>query len=255
MEDCRIGKELKQATCRYVKECKRGWTRNDKFICRKTERRLKDPNEPIRKFTTKGKLSRIEENSSSPKPIRQFTKGKLSRIEENSQENSSSPKPIRQFTKGKNRENLGTYGERPIRSFTSRGKSRLNSGTFSKLKSKLKVGNSFVYAHPDGRTEKVKVTGVGPKGLEIGLPNFLANEWNNGPKFKKNQKVFYIYKNGTKEQGTIQKVYADEENYKHEYDVQLLTPPRIKRLKERNLRAMSDYRQIDKFPYYVLKNA
>ena len=44
MSDCTIGKELKQSTCRYVKECKRGYTRNDKFICRKTTRRVKNPN-------------------------------------------------------------------------------------------------------------------------------------------------------------------------------------------------------------------
>ena len=39
MEDCTIGKELKQSTCRYVKKCKPGWIRNDKYICRKTLRR------------------------------------------------------------------------------------------------------------------------------------------------------------------------------------------------------------------------
>jgi len=39
MGDCTIGKELKQSTCRYVKKCKEGWVRNDKYICRKTLRR------------------------------------------------------------------------------------------------------------------------------------------------------------------------------------------------------------------------
>ena len=39
MGDCTIGKELKQSTCRYVKKCRDGWSRNDKFICRKTLRR------------------------------------------------------------------------------------------------------------------------------------------------------------------------------------------------------------------------
>ena len=39
MEDCTVGKELKQSTCRYVKKCKPGWVRNDKYICRKTLRR------------------------------------------------------------------------------------------------------------------------------------------------------------------------------------------------------------------------
>jgi hypothetical protein len=39
MGDCTVGKELKQSTCRYVKKCKPGWVRNDKYICRKTLRR------------------------------------------------------------------------------------------------------------------------------------------------------------------------------------------------------------------------
>ena len=40
MAECTIGKELKQSTCRYVKNCKPGYIRNDKFICRKTARRV-----------------------------------------------------------------------------------------------------------------------------------------------------------------------------------------------------------------------
>lgn len=204
MEDCRIGKELKQSTCRYVKECKRGWTRNDKFICRKTERRLKDPNEPVRKFTTK-------------KELRKFTVRPLSVIEEN----------------------------RSPRKFSVKS----NTKTFSQLRTprKLNVGNSFTYKHPDGRKEKVRVTGVGPNGVEVHIPS-LANEVANS-KFKKNEKVFFIYKTGMKEQGIIKKVYD------REYDVQLLAPLRIRRIKERNLRAMSDYKRIEQFPYYVLKNA
>jgi len=43
MEDCRKDKELKQSTCRYVQKCPDGWTRNKKFICRKTTRRLVKP--------------------------------------------------------------------------------------------------------------------------------------------------------------------------------------------------------------------
>ena len=40
MGDCTVGKELKQSTCRYVKKCKPGWVRNDKYICRKTLRKI-----------------------------------------------------------------------------------------------------------------------------------------------------------------------------------------------------------------------
>ncbi len=48
MGDCTVGKELKQSTCRYVKKCQPGWTRNDKYICRKTLRRTgkKENNSP-----------------------------------------------------------------------------------------------------------------------------------------------------------------------------------------------------------------
>jgi hypothetical protein len=206
MEDCRIGKEFKESTCRYVKSCRRGWSRNDKFVCRKTTRRLVDTN--------------------SPSPV-------ATRVHF---ENELSPRnnTVRKFTKSKE----------PKKSGSTR------NGTFTPLKTgKLKVGNSFTYTHPDGRKEKVKVTGVGSKGqLEIHIPS-LANNVAQEPKFKKNQKVFFIYRTGTKEQGVIKNVYAGE------YDVQLLSPPRMKRIKEKNLRAMSDYKLIDTFPYYVLKNA
>jgi len=202
MEDCRIGKELKQSTCRYVKECKRGWSRNEKFICRKTNRRLVDPNElTVRKFTSK----------KSPK---------------------SNSRPLRKRV-----------------SFVNQPENEV-SQTKSKLtKSKqLKKGNSFMFTHPDGRKEKVKVTGVGSNGqLEVHIPS-LADEVADS-KFKKNEKVFFIYKTGAKEQGIIKNVYDGE------YDVQLLAPLRIQRIKESRLRAMSDYKRIDTFPYYVLKNA
>jgi len=193
MEDCRIGKELKQSTCRYVKACKRGWSRNEKFICRKTNRRLVDPNEmTIRKFTSKSK-------------------------------------------------------SKPLKSFTSKRVTFENPEKTPKV-SKLKVGNSFMYTHPDGRKEKAKVTGLGSSGqLELHIPS-LADEVADS-KFKKNEKVFFIYKTGAKEQGIIKKVYDGE------YDVQLLAPLRIQRIKEKRLRAMSDYNKIDTFPYYVLKNA
>ena len=50
MSDCTVGKELKQSTCRYVKNCKPGFTRNDKFICRKTSRRVNTPDSPKPQF-------------------------------------------------------------------------------------------------------------------------------------------------------------------------------------------------------------
>ena len=100
MEDCREGKELKQSTCRYVKECRPGWTRNEKFICRKTARRLVSPDEPVRKFTTARKLSRINENESrSNTKVRSFT------------------------TKGKPKEKSRNNSTSKVRSFTTKGKS------------------------------------------------------------------------------------------------------------------------------------
>ena len=222
-EDCRIGKELKQSTCRYVKECKRGWTRNDKFICRKTNRRLVSP----KKFTTsdpsKAKVaSRGSKNTKTFKSVNP-RKSKLSPVEEGNE-------------------------------FTPRASSRSTPNkTFTKLKSaskkKYEVGNTFMYTHPDGRKEKATVTRIGENDrLELHIPS-LTNNWANYglAKFVKNQRVFYIYKTGAKELGVIKKVYDGE------YDVQLSAPPRIKRIKEKNLRSMFEYKKIDTFPYYVLK--
>ena len=194
MEDCKIGKVLKQSTCRYVKECKRGWKRNENFICRKTERRLKSPKSPQNFIPLNKTLSRIEEGNEN---VRVRTKSKV-----------KTPKK------------------------------------------KLKIGNSFTYVHPDGRKEKVVVTGLGENNrLEVHIPSLAKNLSRRESKFKKDQKVFFIYKSGMKEQGIIQTVYDGE------YDVQLLAPPRVKRLKENQLKAMSDYKLIKEFPYYVLKNA
>ena len=75
MEDCRIGKELKQSTCRYVKKCQPGWSRNKKFICRKTIRRLEKSKKKSRvgNFITYthpdgrkeiAKITKIKENGS-----------------------------------------------------------------------------------------------------------------------------------------------------------------------------------------------
>lgn len=229
MEDCRIGKELKQSTCRYVKECKRGWTRNEKFICRKTNKRLVDPidmtvrkssssnsNVPLRKFVTKSN------SSNSNVPLRKFvTKGKSKRVSfEN--ENVLSP---------------------PLRKFTAKTK---------KTKKQLKVGNSYMYTHPNGRKEMVKVTGIGPQGqLEIHIPS-LADEVAGTPKFKKNQKVFIIYKNGmAKESGMITQVYADTREYNVRVGQGIM--PHVK---ERHLRDFGDFKKVNSTigSYYVPKN-
>jgi hypothetical protein len=198
----RIGKEFKQSTCRYVKECKRGWTRNDKFICRKTTRRLSSPEEPIRKFTSKtsrksSKSREQNENENENEPVLREPRPALSRISEQydnepyspalsriSEQNENEPEPVR-----------------PVKKFTSKGKPK------SKTAKTLGIGNTFMYTHPDGRKEKVTVTGIGPnKQLEVHIPS-LANKLASKPKLKKNQKVFYIYSSGTKEQGIIKKVY------------------------------------------------
>lgn len=213
MEDCRIGKELKQSTCRYVKECKRGWTRNEKFVCRKTTRRLVDPNEmtvrkPVRSFTSKAINT---SSSNSNVPLKKFTSKRVSF------ENPASPKKAR-----------------------------------TKAPKQLKVGNSFMYTHPNGRKEKVKVTGIGPQGqLEIHIPS-LADEVAGEPKFKKNQKVFIIYKNGmAKESGMITQVYAD----RREYNVRV--GQGIMRVKERHLRDFGDFKKVNSTigSYYLPKNA
>jgi hypothetical protein len=227
VEDCRIGKELKQSTCRYVKECKRGWSRNDKFICRKTNRRLVSP----KKFTTSdpNKTKRASRKASAESTPKSFTslKAKTAKLFTIDEGNENSPKASSRSTPNK---------------------------TFTKLKSKSKkyeIGNTFMYTHPDGHKEKATVTRLGDNDrIELHIPS-LAKNWSNhsAPKFKKNQKVFFIYKSGMKEQAVVKKVYEGE------YDVYLNTQQRIKRVKENQIRAMSDYKIIDEFPYYVLKSA
>jgi hypothetical protein len=108
-----------------------------------------------------------------------------------------------------------------------------------------------MYMHPDGRKEKATVTRLGNNDrLELHIPS-LAKKWSNydAPKFKQNQKVFFVYKSGMKEQAVVKKVYDGE------YDVYLNTQQRIKRVKENQIKALSDYKKIDEFPYYVLKSA
>ena len=70
MGDCTIGKELKQSTCRYVKKCKPGWIRNDKYICRKTLRRTGKHvnNSPIIVTTDKQKQFKNIFGTPSPSP-------------------------------------------------------------------------------------------------------------------------------------------------------------------------------------------
>ena len=246
LEDCRIGKELKQSTCRYVKECKRGWTRNDKFICRKTNRRLVSP----KKFTTSdpSKAKRASRKvDSAPKSFTSANPGKAKSASKKSF-TSANPRKAKSVVK------LSAINEGNDLSPSASSRSTPNK-TFTKLKSakskskKYKVGNTFMYVHPDGHKEKATVTRLGNNDrLELHIPSLATNWANHGrAKFVKNQRVFYIYKTGAKELGVIKKVYDGE------YDVQLSAPPRIKRIKEKNLRSMFEYKKIDKFPYYVLK--
>lgn len=217
MEDCRIGKELKQSTCRYVKECKRGWSRNEKFICRKTNKRLVDPNDMT--------VRKARNSPNSNVPLRKFvTKGKSKRVSfEN--ENELSP---------------------PLRKFTAKTKKT------KKPKKQLKVGDSYMYTHPNGRKEMVKVTAIGPQGqLEIHIPS-LADEVAGTPKFKKNQKVFIIYKNGmAKESGMITQVYADTREYNVRVGQGIM--PHVK---ERHLRDFGDFKKVNSTigSYYLPKN-
>jgi hypothetical protein len=208
--------------------------RNDKFICRKTNRRLVSPKQFTTTDPSKAKrASRKVSVDFENEPKKSFTsanpeKAKTAKLFTIEEGNENSPKASSRSTPNK---------------------------TFTKLKSKSKkkyeVGNTFMYTHPDGRKEKATVTRVGDNDrLELHIPSVSDNWAKYGaPKFKKNQKVFFIYKSGMKEQADVKKVYDGE------YDVYLNTQQRIKRVKENQLRAMSDYKLIDEFPYYVLKSA
>jgi hypothetical protein len=173
----------------------------------------------VRKFTSK---SKAPSSSNSDIPLRKFTSKRVS-FDNHSpiEENDLSP---------------------PLRKFASK-----------KPKKQLKVGNSFMYTHPNGRKEKVKVTAIGPTGqLEVHIPS-LADEVAGEPKFKKNQKVFIIYKNGmAKESGMITQVYADTREYNVRVGQGIM--PRVK---ERHLRDFSDFKKVNSTigSYYLPKNA
>ena len=121
-----------------------------------------------------------------------------------------------------------------------------------KPKKQLKVGDSYMYTHPNGRKEMVKVTAIGPQGqLEIHIPS-LADEVAGTPKFKKNQKVFIIYKNGmAKESGMITQVYADTREYNVRVGQGIM--PHVK---ERHLRDFGDFKKVNSTigSYYLPKN-
>lgn len=76
MEDCRIGKELNPASCRYVNECKKGQIRNDKFRCVKEpvakESKLKKPAKIVEELfreSSKPKKSKVTYKTKTPKVV------------------------------------------------------------------------------------------------------------------------------------------------------------------------------------------
>jgi len=174
MEDCRKDKELKQSTCRYVKKCDPGWTRNEKFICRKTTRRLRNVVNNVVHFNSQNSIVSPNLENNEYKHVyenKQYREAKGVR-----KTNRNQPKPRTR-------------------------KSR-----------KTKVGNYITYTHPNGRKERAKVMKIREDGAyELYIPS-LANEWA-GPTFTKNEIVYYIYKNGMREKAKIMKVVHQGEYY------------------------------------------
>ena len=208
MEDCRKDKELKQSTCRYVKKCDPGWTRNEKFICRKTTRRLRNNDNNVVHFNSQNSIvsPNLENNE-------------FKHVYENKQQKEA--KRVRKTTFKKNR------NQPKPRSRKSR---------------KTKVGNYINYTHPDGRKERAKVMKIRPEdgAHELYIPS-LDNEWS-GPTFKKNEIAYYIYKNGMREKATILKVVNQGEYY----EIHLQTTNKYKTVMPDKLRKLGDYPTVPK---------
>jgi len=205
MEDCRKDKELKQSTCRYVKKCDPGWTRNEKFICRKTTRRLRNNDTNVH-FENKNAnaLSNLEDKEDN-----ETKRNKKRSVRSNGN----------QFSQNRSRKNKSKKSKQ------------------SKKSRKAKVGNYITYTHPNGRKERAQIMKIRPEdgAYELYIPS-LANEWA-GPDFKKNEIVYYIYKTGMREKATILKVVEEGELY----DIHLHTTNEYKTVTPTKLRKLYDY--------------
>jgi len=201
--DCREGKELKQETCRYVKKCKPGWTRNEKFICRKTARRVQSPN--LQKMYAK------QQNQYSNQPANE----------------SELEKQIEQ-TKPKSRTKKTTFLNQTSKK-TKKPRSK-----------KTKVGNYITYTHPDGRKERAKVTGMRDGKYELHIPS-LGDEWvkQGAARFKKGETVFYMYRTGMREKAIVKRLINGGEMY----EVYLTSQQIHKTVPEKKLRKLDSFEE------------
>jgi len=229
--DCREGKELKQATCRYVKKCKPGWTRNEKFICRKTARRVGQEEDVEELFEPK-------RNSSDDDLEELFQRKQQEESNENVLQTLKTRDPKSKNTKKSRTKQTPNASE-------SR-KPRTKKQTFAAEPSrkprskKTKVGNFITYTHPDGRKERAKVTGIRDGKYELHIPS-LGDEWvkQGAARFKKGETVFYMYRTGMREKSIVKKVINGGEMY----EVYLTSQQIYKTVPEKKLRKLDSFEE------------
>ena len=221
--DCREGKELKQATCRYVKKCKPGWTRNEKFICRKTARRVQTPNK--------------EESN-----LEQLYKTKQRANESQSQEQNNIFRPeFHPDVSPPEYEPKKTRKPRTPKTAEPKTRKTKAANTSRKPKSKkTKVGNFITYTHPNGRKERAKVTGIRDGKYELHIPS-LGDEWvkQGAPRFKRGETVYFVYRTGMREKSTVKKVINGGEMYEVFLTMQQIN----KTVPEKKLRKLDSFEE------------
>ena len=230
--DCREGKELKQATCRYVKKCKPGWTRNEKFICRKTARRVAQEEDVEELFKTK-------RNSSDDDLEELFQRKQQEESGENVPLQSlKSRAPKSKNTKSRTKQ---TPNEEQTRKPRTKKQTFANEPKSRKPKSKkTKVGNFITYTHPDGRKERAKVTGIRDGKYELHIPS-LGDEWvkQGAPRFKRGETVYFVYRTGMREKSIVKKVINGGEMYEVFLTMQQIN----KTVPEKKLRKLDSFEE------------
>ena len=227
--DCREGKELKQETCRFVKKCKPGWTRNEKFICRKTARRVQTPN---------------KEDSN----LEQLYKTKQRANESQSQEQNNVFRPeLPPDVSPPEYEPKKTRKPRTPKRAEPKSRKTKAANTSRKPKSKkTKVGNFITYTHPDGRKERAKVTGIRDGKYELHIPS-LGDEWvkQGAPRFKKGETVYFVYRTGMREKSIVKKVMNGGEMYEVFLTMQQIN----KTVPEKKLRKLDSFEEPKDLSY------
>ena len=63
--DCRTGKTLNPHTCVYVKDCKPGYMRNNKFQCRKYSKTISNAKNKVKSKSIRNTTNKVKSNTTN----------------------------------------------------------------------------------------------------------------------------------------------------------------------------------------------